>query len=87
MDKYDHSSIHGAALTRNEITRLGHLCNTMPSVERAKLKGLPPERADIIPMGITILDTILTQLKQESIIISDRGLRWGLIYDWLEKNC
>jgi exopolyphosphatase/guanosine-5'-triphosphate,3'-diphosphate pyrophosphatase len=58
----------------------------MPTKERIKLKGLPPKRADIIPMGATILETFMKELNLESIYVSDRGLRWGLLYDWIEKN-
>jgi exopolyphosphatase/pppGpp-phosphohydrolase len=43
-------------------------------------------RADIIPMGATILETFMEELNLESVYVSDRGLRWGLLYDWIEKN-
>ena len=33
-----------------------------------------------------ILETFMTELNLESIYVSDRGLRWGLLYDWIEKN-
>jgi exopolyphosphatase/pppGpp-phosphohydrolase len=37
-------------------------------------------------MGATILETFMEELNLESIYVSDRGLRWGLLYDWIEKN-
>ena len=58
----------------------------MPTAERMKLKGLPPERADIIPMGAVILDSIMDRVQQQSITISDRGLRWGLLYERVERD-
>jgi exopolyphosphatase/guanosine-5'-triphosphate,3'-diphosphate pyrophosphatase len=86
MDDYDHSKIHGTVLLRHEISQLGQLFTSMSREERMNLKGLPQERADIIPMGVVIIDSIMERLQHQSITISDRGLRWGLLYEWIEKN-
>ena len=86
MDEYDPSAVHRSQLKKDNVVRLGNLFRSMPTKERRKLKGLPPKRADIIPMGATILETFMTELNLESIYVSDRGLRWGLLYDWIEKN-
>tara|TARA_B100001123_G_C15343694_1_gene1036096 strand:- start:4295 stop:5209 length:915 start_codon:yes stop_codon:yes gene_type:complete len=86
MDDYDHSQIHRTILLRDEIAQLGQLFTSMPTEERKNLKGLPEERADIIPMGVVIIDSIMKRLQHQSITISDRGLRWGLLYEWVERN-
>ena len=86
MDEYDPSTIHRSQLNKDDVVRLGSLFRSMPTKERVKLIGLPPKRADIIPMGATILKTFMEELNLESIYVSDRGLRWGLLYDWIEKN-
>ena len=86
MDEYDPSAVHRSQLKKDNVVRLGNLFRSMPTKERRKLKGLPPKRADIIPMGATILETFMAELNLESIYVSDRGLRWGLLYDWIEKN-
>ena len=86
MDEYDPSTIHRSQLNKDDVVRLGNLFRSMPTKERITLKGLPPKRADIIPMGATILETFMKELNLESIYVSDRGLRWGLLYDWIEKN-
>ena len=86
MDEYDPSAVHRSQLKKDNVVRLGNLFRSMPTKERRKLKGLPPKRADIIPMGATILETFMEELNLESIYVSDRGLRWGLLYDWIEKN-
>ena len=86
MDEYDPSAVHRSQLNKDDVVRLGNLFRSMPTKERRKLKGLPPKRADIIPMGATILETFMAELNLESIYVSDRGLRWGLLYDWIEKN-
>ncbi|MEE2876520.1 MAG: Ppx/GppA phosphatase family protein [Candidatus Neomarinimicrobiota bacterium] len=86
IDTYDHWLIHGTTLSREEVLRLEKLFVSMPTAERMKLKGLPPERADIIPMGAVILDSIMDRVQQQSITISDRGLRWGLLYERVERD-
>ena len=86
MENYDHSFIHGKELTLNSIIKLGKLFLSMSNLKRAKLKGLPSERSDIIPMGVIILEAILRKINRQSIIISDHGLRWGLIYRWIDEN-
>ena len=86
MDDYDHSQIHGTILLRDEIVRLRQLITSMSTEERKNLKGLPQERADIIPMGVVIIDSIMERLQYQSITISDRGLRWGLLYEWMDRN-
>ena len=86
MDKYDPSIIHRSQLNKDDVVRLGNLFRSMPTKDRVKLKGLSPKRADIIPMGATILETFMEELNLESIYVSDRGLRWGLLYDWIEKK-
>ncbi len=86
MDDYDHAKIHGTVLMRDEITQLGQLFASMSTEKRKNLKGLPKERADIITMGVVIIDSIMERLQHQSIIISDRGLRWGLLYEWMERN-
>ena len=86
MDEYDPSTVHRSQMNIDDVVRLGNLFRSMPTKERTKLKGLPPKRADIIPMGATILETFMKELNLESIYVSDRGLRWGLLYDWIEKN-
>jgi exopolyphosphatase/guanosine-5'-triphosphate,3'-diphosphate pyrophosphatase len=54
--------------------------------ERRKLPGLDPDRADIIAGGAVVLLTIMEELKAEGVVISDRGLRDGIIVDRLMRE-
>tara|TARA_B100000315_G_scaffold259181_1_gene314074 strand:- start:20157 stop:21077 length:921 start_codon:yes stop_codon:yes gene_type:complete len=86
MDEYDRSSVHRSILTANDIDRLTTTLCRMTLKERLALAGLPEKRADIIPFGAIITKTIMDQFGFEKIYVNDRGLRWGLLYDWLEKQ-
>jgi len=42
------------------------------------VRGLAPERADVIPVGAAIVEAILGWARAEEVIVSDRGVRWGV---------
>lgn len=86
MDPYDSSVIHHSTLTRSQVDDMLHLFLSLTVRERAGLKGVPPERADIIPVGAVITAGIMDRLKLSGISVSDRGLRWGVLYDWAERK-
>jgi len=54
--------------------------------ERRKVPGLNPERADIILAGAAILDAFMQALDLREIHVSERGLREGLLVDYLLKH-
>jgi exopolyphosphatase/guanosine-5'-triphosphate,3'-diphosphate pyrophosphatase len=46
---------------------------------RRSIVGLQPKRADVILAGAFIVRTVMEKLNQQSLKVSDRGLRHGLI--------
>jgi len=61
------------------------LCS-LPTAERRTVPGINPERADIILGGAAIIDALMLELGLKEIRISDRGLREGLLVDYLERS-
>jgi exopolyphosphatase/guanosine-5'-triphosphate,3'-diphosphate pyrophosphatase len=53
--------------------------------ERRKIPGLDEKRADIIPAGLIILNSIVKQLSLKEITISGYALREGIILDTMKK--
>jgi exopolyphosphatase/guanosine-5'-triphosphate,3'-diphosphate pyrophosphatase len=53
--------------------------------ERKKMKGLEPERADLIIPGIQFTIKIMESLKFDELTISDYGLLEGVLID-IAKN-
>lgn len=80
MAVYDPVKVHGATLNRNNLKKLIDLIAPLPVKERQKLPGLDPLRADVILSGALLLNEILSYFKQDKVIISDRGLRYGVFY-------
>ena len=81
MEPYDPARVHGATLTAARITELTQQLTRQTTEQRKQLPGLQPKRADVIAAGALVLDEAMCALKQSSLIVSDRGLRWGLLTD------
>jgi len=43
--------------------------------------GLQPKRADVILAGACIVRAVIAKLGRESAVVSDRGLRHGLLVE------
>jgi len=61
------------------------LCE-LPLEERRHVPGINPSRADIIIAGSAIIETLLHDLDVKELRISDRGLRDGLLVDYLSAD-
>jgi exopolyphosphatase/guanosine-5'-triphosphate,3'-diphosphate pyrophosphatase len=42
---------------------------------------MEPKRADVIVAGCAIVAAAMRALGFERLTVSDRGVRWGLVYD------
>lgn len=79
LDQYNQQRVHGYRLSRGQVEAwLERLYNLSVS-QRSKLKGLMPQRADIIPYGVEILLQAMKLLDVEEIIVSDKDLLYGLL--------
>jgi exopolyphosphatase/guanosine-5'-triphosphate,3'-diphosphate pyrophosphatase len=81
LAKYDPNVIQGSVLERIEIERQIELYRTRSLDERRTIVGLQPKRADVILAGACIVKTVLDKLGKDSLRVSDRGLRHGLLID------
>jgi exopolyphosphatase / guanosine-5'-triphosphate,3'-diphosphate pyrophosphatase len=80
LDSYDPDRVHGYRLSRKEVERVLGLLGSAPLAERRKLKGLEPARADVIFAGTAILERVMSECEADYVIVSDQGVRWGLIW-------
>ena len=65
--------------TRDEIDRQIELYRSQDADGRRSIVGLQPARAEVILAGACIVRTILDKLGRESLVVSDRGLRHGVL--------
>jgi exopolyphosphatase / guanosine-5'-triphosphate,3'-diphosphate pyrophosphatase len=80
LQRYSAESIHGSRLGRAEIARLIGLLGSIPLEARQKLPGMEPGRADVLFAGAMILERVMNYFRCEELIVSDQGVRWGLIW-------
>jgi exopolyphosphatase / guanosine-5'-triphosphate,3'-diphosphate pyrophosphatase len=79
LAKYDPDVVQGTVLDRDEIDRQIELYSSRDAAARRQILGLQPERADVILAGACIVRTIMEKLGQQSLTVSDRGLRHALL--------
>jgi len=78
---YDPDVVRGTVLDRAEIDRQLELYRTRSADERRGIPGLQPKRAEVILAGACIVRAVLGRLGSESLTVSDRGLRHGLLVE------
>jgi exopolyphosphatase/guanosine-5'-triphosphate,3'-diphosphate pyrophosphatase len=79
MAEYDPDAVHGAILEVGEIERQIALYASMDADGRSSIIGLQPNRAPVILAGALIVRTVMERFGHETLVVSDRGLRHGLI--------
>jgi exopolyphosphatase/guanosine-5'-triphosphate,3'-diphosphate pyrophosphatase len=50
-------------------------------VQRRTLVGLPPNRADVVLMGVAICEAVMEQFGFAELSVSTRGLRFGAVLE------
>jgi exopolyphosphatase/guanosine-5'-triphosphate,3'-diphosphate pyrophosphatase len=78
---YDPDVVQGTVLDRAEIDRQIEVYRARSVEERREIVGLQPKRADVILAGACIVRTVLTKLGSDSMTVSDRALRHGLLVE------
>jgi exopolyphosphatase/guanosine-5'-triphosphate,3'-diphosphate pyrophosphatase len=76
---YDPAVVQGTVLDRAEIDRQIELYRSRDAEARRAIVGLQPKRAEVILAGACIVRTVMEKLGQESLTVSDRGLRHGVL--------
>ncbi|MCG3119469.1 MAG: Exopolyphosphatase 2 [bacterium] len=81
MQVYDPARIEGYTLTRQELGEIIITLRQRTLAERRQLPGLSPARADVILAGAIILETFLDLFTFPELLISERGLRYGVLME------
>jgi exopolyphosphatase/guanosine-5'-triphosphate,3'-diphosphate pyrophosphatase len=78
---YDPDAVQGAVLDRAELDRQLELYRERDAEGRRGIVGLQPKRAEVILAGACIVRTVMDKLGHQTLTVSDRGLRHGLLLD------
>ena len=78
---YDPDVVSGTVLDRAELDRQIDLYRSMDAAGRRSIVGLQAGRAEVILAGACIVSVVMDKLGRESLTVSDRGLRHGLLLE------
>ncbi|WP_455241769.1 Ppx/GppA phosphatase family protein [Petrachloros mirabilis] len=79
LPSYEPARIHNYVLTVETIRELGQTLLSRKKADRIGLPGLEKGREEVIAAGAIIIRTIMESLGRESIVVSDLGLREGVL--------
>jgi exopolyphosphatase/guanosine-5'-triphosphate,3'-diphosphate pyrophosphatase len=78
---YQPARIHNYRLQLDTIQDLEQTLLSLKKADRAGLPGLEKGREEVIAAGAIIIRTIMETLGMSSILVSDLGLREGVLLD------
>jgi exopolyphosphatase/guanosine-5'-triphosphate,3'-diphosphate pyrophosphatase len=89
LTHYKSEIVQGATLAARDVRNLVRLLGSIPLAQRQQLPGMDVGRADVLFAGAVILERIMNHFGCEKVIVSDQGVRWGLVWRELEShsNC
>ncbi len=82
---YDGARVHGHVMSAAEVRRVVRELADMSVETRRRVPGMEPARADVIIAGGVIVETLLGLWNSDSLVVSDRGVRWGLAEQLLQE--
>jgi exopolyphosphatase / guanosine-5'-triphosphate,3'-diphosphate pyrophosphatase len=81
LPAYDGERVHGSRLALDRVEALLEMMADLTVEERRRLPGMEPKRADVIVAGGAILAEAMRATGFGELTVSDRGVRWGLLWD------
>lgn len=85
LDVWDASKVHAHELCLESLRQLADRLASLPLRARQALPGLPAKRADVIVAGAFIACGALEALGADRLTVTDRGVRWGYLYEKLGR--
>lgn len=73
--------VHGFPLSVETLADEIALFRCKTTAERATIPGIEPKRAGVILAGALIVERVMRHYRQEMLLASVRGLRFGVFYD------
>jgi exopolyphosphatase/guanosine-5'-triphosphate,3'-diphosphate pyrophosphatase len=81
LPSYEPARIHNSTLAVETVTRLEQQLLSRRKDQRRGMPGLEPGREEVIVAGALILRTVMQTLGMATVLVSDLGLREGVLID------
>jgi len=82
----EEAPLRGFFLDAERISELTRRLARSTQEERLRMPGMGRRRADLVPTGAVIIDTVVEALRLRGLTVSDWGLREGVILEALEAR-
>ncbi|MEZ4236115.1 MAG: Ppx/GppA family phosphatase [Myxococcota bacterium] len=79
LTAYDSARVHGGRLTAEALDAVVATFADADAATRRRRAAVAPERADYLLAGAVVLRRVLDAAAADALIVSDRGLRFGLL--------
>ncbi len=83
---FDSIALEGLSLSLNQVTAKIDLLGKLSATEYAALPGMDLGRMDILIPGLCLLESFLKKAACSQFTVSDRGVRYGVILEWLGQH-
>ncbi|MDY0110239.1 MAG: hypothetical protein RBT60_09920 [Candidatus Krumholzibacteria bacterium] len=77
----DSQQAHGLVLTPQDVGMLINRLRALPAIDRRRLPGLHPERAEVILAGAVIVAAVMRRWPGVPVVVSSCDLRLGVLED------
>ena len=77
---------HGYVLSRADLVHLLDRLREVPLKQRRQIRGLSPDRADIILAGATAIERLVKALGVQRIVVNERGIRDGVLLEMIGRR-
>ena len=81
LERYERRRIHGHTASVGRLREIWGRITAVPLRERQLIKGLEPDRSDLIMAGLTLTICLMETFGLEDLLISDSGLLEGLLIE------
>lgn len=86
LEPYRPGALHGTVLASETVTELVARLASMKLEARQEVAGLAPKRADVIVAGAIIVEQVCAHARADRLLVSERGVRWGLAAELLAEG-
>lgn len=83
---YDRTQINAVTSDTRQLAATLATLSQMPLAVRKRVAGMDPDRAEVLPAGMIVLNAILGKLQLSSFRVTGNGLRTGLLRHYLETR-
>ena len=85
LPAYERARIHNYTLTLDRIREIEQMLLHRTKADRIGLPGLERNREEVIASGAIVIRTIMETLGMSEVLVSDLGLREGMLIDLVSK--